>query len=239
MGRFGGPTDVLMMLVGALIFTGSVDSSFWIRQYTIFHHQFGFNETFVGIVSVGATISFIKYAYEIFAKPERSPQRPNGVKVILQLFAFATFLAISISWRVFYPHTLLEHPHQFLLSLGLIHAYLVGRLIVQRVVKERVTYFHFFSFVLLLAFFASKYGDHLHHHPHSPMDMWVVWGLLVFAFTQWLALFSSVVIQLSHALRIPVFIVPEEKRHKPASKRAPLLVEDKGRQKRSEGEAVM
>jgi len=236
MGRFGGPTDLLVMLIGALILTGSFGSSIWLQHVEIFHHQLLVNEIFVAIISLGSVISFLQYVYQVFWPTNTTSQRPHWALVLLQLFAYTVFMGLCILWRVLVPHTLFVYPHQFLIAIGLINAYLLGRLIVQRVTKEPVAHFNF-ALLIFLASFIVSYVDGLSRNP--PMDCWVTYGLLAYGFIQWTFFFGNVVAQLSDALQIPVFTVTQEKRDKQETEKSPLLSQNESQSRSNVGSATI
>jgi hypothetical protein len=59
MGKFGGPTDLLVLLIGVLVVTGITGSHIWLHTFHIFGHDFAVNHIGVIAVAFGSVVSTI------------------------------------------------------------------------------------------------------------------------------------------------------------------------------------
>jgi hypothetical protein len=57
MGKFGGPTDLLVMLTAALILTGIVGTRIWIYSFAVIGHTFAINQVIIAVVTLGSIFS--------------------------------------------------------------------------------------------------------------------------------------------------------------------------------------
>jgi len=175
--------------------------------------------------------------------PEKRFKAGGFASLFGQLFAFAYFLTISILWVFLDSYMLSNYPHRFMLTLGFVNAYLLARIIVQRVTKEHIQHFHFifvpFTIVFLVTVIGSRtYERKLNNHY---INMGLLVGLLAVNFIQWLFFFSTVTRQLSKHLKIPVFTVDKERMNQPATENSALLNQDQGaseRKRQGEGEDI-
>ena len=59
MGKFGGPTDLLVLLSGVLVVTGITGSHIWLHTFTIKGYTFPVNHVAVVVVAIGSIFSTI------------------------------------------------------------------------------------------------------------------------------------------------------------------------------------
>eukprot|EP00026_Physarum_polycephalum_P009679 Phypoly_transcript_09812.p1 GENE.Phypoly_transcript_09812~~Phypoly_transcript_09812.p1 ORF type:complete len:400 (+),score=47.17 Phypoly_transcript_09812:83-1282(+) len=215
MGKFGGPTDLLILLTGGLIFTGVVGSHIWLHQFTILDHQFAINQIAVMVIAVGSVVSIITYTVHL---GKNKPADRSWGEAILQLLPYSMFLLICFGFLLS-PYILKMYSHQFMLCIGCTNAYLLAHLIVVRITKEPVPRFH----VIIVFLFLSLVISTLTLSPLLPWNKgpvptddknvnYVLLGvLLAYVFTQWAYFFGSVVVQLSKYLWMPIFTVKKGK----------------------------
>lgn len=100
-----------------------------------------------------------------------------------------------------------------MICVGFINAYLLARLIVQRVTKEDVQHTYFILAPLTAIFVATVIGSHTYEQKerHQYINMCLLCGLLAYAFVQWLYFFVCVVRQLSKYLHISVMTVDKDR----------------------------
>jgi len=220
MGRFGGPTDVLVILVCLLFLTG-VKPDVWL--YTL-SRNVDLRTPLVVVLITGSIISAIQYTTHVFR--HRKEKTHSGVGYVGQLVPFAFFCLVCILWQVLTPN--LIYPHQAFITEGLILAYLLSRCIVQRIASEPAKYFYVilvpFFLAFLMSFLSSSPLLPWHNNPiAAPLNFVLVYGLLILAFVQWIYFFASAVTQIAKYLEIPVFTVPKEKRSSVSGEKSRLL----------------
>eukprot|EP01113_Clastostelium_recurvatum_P028983 TRINITY_DN3499_c0_g1_i3.p1 TRINITY_DN3499_c0_g1~~TRINITY_DN3499_c0_g1_i3.p1 ORF type:complete len:373 (-),score=63.66 TRINITY_DN3499_c0_g1_i3:420-1514(-) len=152
MGKFGGPTDLLVGLSGLMIFTGAIGPDFWLRTIHLGRWDLAYNHALMIPVVIGSFVSGIQYARHVF---KGKPAEVSNTTAVLQLTSYALFLTLSITWAVAAPYLLHTYPHRWMVCLGLTNAYLLARVIVGRITKQEISKTHFLHFVL----FADQAGD--------------------------------------------------------------------------------
>jgi len=213
MARFGSsPTDLLAFLSIVLILTGSFGSDFWTYSLLGGKHYFGINYLVVVLIAIGALISLIRYTTHVVRHIKRTDPSPSWSNLTIQLLPFILFFLICFLWGTTSPYILVHYPHQFMLSMGLVNAYLLARIIVRRMTQEPAITFYFilsFLFVCFLTTLAStpySWDHNLNKHKET-FHVSIVYILLGVSFLQWVFFFAAVVHQLSVYLRLPIFTV--------------------------------
>lgn len=212
MGKFGGPTDLLVSLTIALLVTGSAGSDFWVHHVMhIRSFDVRVNHIVVAAIGLGAIVSVSQYVSHCVSEFQKVPERNRKWgKLFAEFFAFGFFLTVSIVWVVFDPAVLTRYPHRFPLAIGFINAYLLARIIVQRVTKEPVQAVHTIFGVLLACAITATVLTRT-HGGRATANFWPVHILLASASATWLFFFYSAVRQLSLNMKLPVFTVLPER----------------------------
>eukprot|EP01102_Stenamoeba_stenopodia_P018810 TRINITY_DN6962_c0_g1_i1.p1 TRINITY_DN6962_c0_g1~~TRINITY_DN6962_c0_g1_i1.p1 ORF type:complete len:419 (+),score=58.92 TRINITY_DN6962_c0_g1_i1:12-1268(+) len=220
LGYFDNPTEaeVLFMIIGLVSAIGTphvwTTKLFTINGYVI---QLNY---FVILLSV---LGMISTAGRNILKVVRSKSHRPGVTlpvVFAELIPIVTLVILSVSWVIASPQLLNEYPRLFLMTIGYTFAYLVTRLIVQRICKEQPKLFYP---VLVLLYIAvgnslSKYYWHSEEnkangYPSSgaliPEDIWLkIYFALIMA--NFLTMCLSLIHQLTNHLNISCFTIPPQ-----------------------------
>jgi len=212
MGRFGGPTDVLVLLVALQIITGIMGSHIWLHSFGIYHHEIPVNYFLLVIIGIGSLYSSLSYIHHVRKTMKEKAEPYSWATLLLQLSPFALLIVIGIGWLYLAPFILVEFPHQLFITMGLINAYFLACLIVKRITKETAPSFHFILFIfggiLFISWFTTSYyivGSVNAGERYTNEVMICI--VLVVAFVEWLVFFASVIDQMSRYLGKPVFTV--------------------------------
>jgi len=229
MGRFGGPTDLLFLLIVVLVLTGSIGPEMWLYSLGSDKYNFHLHAVTIVFIIAGSAISIIQYTTHVYRhRADLDSPRSHGIGVVAQLAPFAFLFITCVLWGSVAPYLLQTYPHQFFIMIGLVNAYVLARIIVQRVTSEPTISFYGILAILFLAFFVSFVSSSpiLPWHQNriaAPLNFVLLHGVLILAFAQWAYFFVSVVRQLSVYLNIPVLTVPKEKQNTSRDEKSHLL----------------
>lgn len=221
LGYFDNPTEaeVLFMIIGLVSAIGTpfvwTTHLFYIHNYDITLNRFVILASILGMISTVA---------RNVMKVIRSKSHRPGVTlpvVFAELIPIVTLVILSVSWVIASPQLLTEeHPRLMLITIGFTFAYLVTRLIVQRICKEQPKLFYP---VLVLLYIAvgnslSKYYwnaevNKANGYPSSgaliPEDIWLkIYFALIM--TNFVTMCISLIHQLTNHLNISCFTIPPQ-----------------------------
>eukprot|EP01111_Echinosteliopsis_oligospora_P009148 TRINITY_DN2632_c0_g1_i1.p1 TRINITY_DN2632_c0_g1~~TRINITY_DN2632_c0_g1_i1.p1 ORF type:complete len:420 (-),score=94.09 TRINITY_DN2632_c0_g1_i1:110-1369(-) len=217
MGRFGGPTDVLVLLTALQIITGAMGSHIWLHEFGVAGHKIPVNRFLLVIIGVGSLYSACSYIYHVRKVMKEKEEPYSWLTLILQLFPFMGLIIVGIGWLYLAPFILQEFPHQLFITMGLINAYFLACLIVKRITKEPAPTWHIILFVfggmLFISWFTTSYYivGSLNAGERYTNEV-MIYIVLFYAFVVWVVFFASVIDQISRYLGKPVLTVtpPED-----------------------------
>jgi ethanolaminephosphotransferase len=200
LGQFNGPTEAQLVIIAVLLVTGIVGP--WLWAVPLGHS--GLAVGFIPFILTVSAASFTVIQNILKVVRRRETEVPIA---LFQLLPITAFVILSIIWILSTPSALSGWQFHFAMNtLGVIFAYLVSRLIVNRICREPVKLFHLIIFPLgivslmgLINVFAKK----------QIVDMFVLMAVLfTIASALYLYFAVSVVIQLATHLNIRVFKIP-------------------------------
>jgi len=225
MGKFNGPTEAQLIVIGLLILTGIVGPWMWV------HTLFYIGDTAIGINHIAFVFTIVFSLITIgqnFFKVLALPTRAMSTKdTLLQLLPLTCLVVFSLLWLTTENSLLKSHPHVSLMAISLLFAYLVSRIIVNRVCKEPTQLFHGILIPLIIVAVVGVIGAIRDTHGG---DLGLAVTLLVLSGLQFVFFSVSIVHQLTSHLGIHAFtIVPidpailAQQPPPPPSQQQPLL----------------
>lgn len=209
MGKFNGPTEAQLIVIGMLLFTGIVGPWVWVRplitiggsHICLNHFAFAFTLIF-SLITVGQNV------YKVLNLPNRSMPMFDTA---LQLVPFTILILGSVLWAAAEYSLLSAHPHLVMMALSLVFAYLTSRLIVNRVCKEPTQLFHGILIPLFIVAFVGMIDAALNNHGPAFALATI---LLILSGIQFLFFSIAVIFQLTNHLHIRAFtITPKTSTH--------------------------
>ncbi|EGG14162.1 CDP-alcohol phosphatidyltransferase [Cavenderia fasciculata] len=195
MGEFNGPTEAQVLFMIIEIITCIFSSDIWIigpKDFTI-----GMMATVA--VSFGAIFTIYQNFKNTFALQNRIP----FMKCLIQLTPFVIFNILIIIW-VSVSDLLTTQPHLFIMTIGMVFAYLQSRYITQRVCHDDCLLFYPilvpFAIVVFNSILASFQSNLISEYA-------MLWVMFVLACIQFLIFAVFTTRQLCDHLRIKVFTI--------------------------------
>lgn len=217
LGVFDNPTEaeVLFMTIG--IISAAAKPTVWQTvMFTVHDTEITVNK-FIILLSVLGMFSTV--ARNVWKVINAKPHRP-GVKlttVFAELLPLATLVVLTICWAISSTSLLVYCPRLFVITVGYTFAYLVSRLIVQRICKEEPKLFYPVLLLLYIAVLISVIKWFVHQSPDfmgssdpEYIYLWVYFGIIMSVF---LTLCVSLILQLTSHLNISCFTIPHHSSH--------------------------
>ncbi|KAN0053274.1 hypothetical protein ACTA71_009723 [Dictyostelium dimigraforme] len=195
MGEFNGPTEAQVLFMIIEIITGIFGSEFW---------TYG-TSTSVGIiatvfVSIGAVVTCLQN----FSNTYKLENRMAFSKCLLQLTPICLFTGLIVIWASV-SSLITEQPHLFIMTLGILFAYIQSRYITQRVCHDDCSLFYPVFVPIIIVVFNSILAASGHVLVSEIVALWILFSI---ACAQFLIFSYFTTQQLCDHLNIKVFTIP-------------------------------
>eukprot|EP01102_Stenamoeba_stenopodia_P007766 TRINITY_DN2187_c0_g2_i2.p1 TRINITY_DN2187_c0_g2~~TRINITY_DN2187_c0_g2_i2.p1 ORF type:complete len:238 (+),score=49.72 TRINITY_DN2187_c0_g2_i2:931-1644(+) len=212
LGKFNSPLEAQITMMTIYVATAVGGGDIWRKQFTIGNYTLETGEMLVYttyICGVFTCSQNFKNVYAWMQNKKRSFFNSLSVLVPYLLLSSSSLLYLWIS-----PDMLQSHPQLVVLMIGTVHAYIVGRLILQRVCRETYQTFYYINLIPIWlcvdSFMKTMFTIPIEYSASKDLFLWI--GCLA-SLGMFFHMGISVAIQMSDYLKIMVFRItkPQER----------------------------